>query len=172
MAAPVSRKQFLRGDFFGKKNPVRPPWSIEESHFTDTCSRCHECIQHCPEGIIVKGAGGFPEVDFSLGECSFCGECVNHCKPKALYRLSDDDPAWQVKAFIGNTCIAHQGVFCVSCKEQCEAEAIIMHHGDLSIPYPIIDTDRCTGCGACYQPCPIAAIELHPIDEQEEENAA
>ena len=77
MSAPVSRMQFLRGDFKGKESPLRPPWAITESLFTEICTNCGECISQCPTHIIKQARANFPVVDFSSGECLFCEQCLD-----------------------------------------------------------------------------------------------
>lgn len=163
----ISRTRFLRGDFSGRRDPIRPPWALAEAAFTDTCSRCGDCIKACPEKIIIKGRSGFPEVDFKQGECSFCGECVAHCGDGALLR--DGAAPWDLRAVVNEGCIARQGVVCMSCKEQCPYSAIRFRPWLGGIALPEIDQLKCTGCGACYQPCPVGAIELRPMTIQEEQ---
>jgi ferredoxin-type protein NapF len=29
-----------------------------------------------------------------------------------------------------------------------------------AIAIPVVDVDSCNGCGACYAPCPVNAIEI------------
>lgn len=43
------------------------------------------------------------------------------------------------------------------CQDACPTEAISMPNGK---PYLWIDTEKCTGCGECYQACPIGAIRI------------
>ena len=83
-----SRRQLLRGQFLQSLhsenakiqgiNAIRPPWSVNEEDFTDKCTRCGDCILVCETQIIVKGDGGFPEIQFDKGECTFCQKCVNN----------------------------------------------------------------------------------------------
>ena len=100
----ISRTQLLRGDFFGRSRPIRPPWSLPENEFVERCTRCGDCISDCPQHILDKGRGGFPQVDFSRGECLFCGECVQTCTTGVLAGRSPqgEGPApWSVRARIG-----------------------------------------------------------------------
>ena len=160
MSAQVSRMQFLRGDFTGKEAPLRPPWAIVESLFTDICTKCGECISQCPSQIIKQARANYPVIDFSAGECSFCGECVDVCKPHALFDKQQETP-WSIKVSINHdVCIAHQGVECRSCFDPCEARAIMMPPRLGGISIPLISTDTCTGCGACFSVCPVQAITL------------
>ncbi|RKZ42228.1 MAG: ferredoxin-type protein NapF [Gammaproteobacteria bacterium] len=150
---PISRFQFLRGDFRGKQ-PLRPPWAGSEAEFVINCQRCGECIKVCPENILEKGRGGFSQVNFQRGECTFCGYCVDHCPNNALQRTNG--PPWQIKAHIDTQCLIKQGITCVTCHEHCELEAIQFSLDRVAIP--TVNLEICNGCGACYQGCPVTAI--------------
>ena len=161
----LDRAQFLRGNFRGNRTPVRPPWAIGETDFLDTCSRCDACVQACPEGIIVRGGGGFPEVSFGRGECTFCEACVAACAPGALAVTTAAAPPrrrapWTVRAVISTACLSAAGVTCRVCGEFCEAGAIRFALAVGGVATPAVDRDRCTGCGACVAPCPVAAVEV------------
>jgi len=160
MHAQVSRMQFLRGDFKGKKAPLRPPWAIAESLFTEICTNCGECISHCPTHIIKPARANFPVIDFSSGECLFCEQCVDVCKPQALLKARQEAP-WAIKASIDEAvCITYQGVECRSCYDPCEARAIHMPPRLGGISIPVLNSDNCSGCGACFAICPVQAITM------------
>lgn len=155
--------QFLRGDISGNGAPLRPPWALPEAVFVEACSRCGDCIEACPTGILKKGRGGYPHVDFQYGECVFCGECVERCEVKALLAPQDPDASpWSVKARIEEGCLAMRGIVCSICVEQCEARAIRMYPRVGGSSIPSIEIATCTGCGACYQPCPPKAVAVGP----------
>lgn len=161
MAISISRVQFLRGDVRGERAPLRPPWTLFEAVFADVCSRCGDCIEACPEDILTAGRGRFPEVDFSRGECTFCGQCRSRCAEGAFLKLAGADEApWSAKAIVGDSCLAQLGVVCSACAEHCEADAIGFEPRVGRVPLPTVDLERCTGCGACYAPCPVSAIAV------------
>ena len=160
MAGAISRAQFLRGDFNNHHSPIRPPWSRPESQFIETCTQCSDCLSSCPKKIISKGSGNYPVIDFSLGECTFCFECVDSCAPQALSGTEDSTP-WNLKAIISNQCLVYAGVHCMTCRDQCETEAITFIANISKPPYPVIDQNLCSGCGACFQPCPNQSIKLN-----------
>lgn len=160
MGASITRAQFLRGDFKNQHAPLRPPWAPAEQEFIDTCTQCSDCIKTCPENILVSGAGKYPEVNFSKGECTFCYECVTSCTDQALHGSIDSTP-WTLKAEISDKCLSLTGVHCMSCRDQCETEAISFIPKIASPAYPVINPLLCTGCGACFQPCPNQSIKLN-----------
>jgi ferredoxin-type protein NapF len=156
----ISRRQFLRGNFHEKKEDVRPPWALLENDFINTCSRCSECIDKCPEKIIVKGDGGFPMINFDLGECTFCEECVDACKTSAIVKTHAEASPWTLKAHIGQSCVAKKGVECRICGDSCEVEAIHFRYLRGAVAQPETDDSACTGCGACVATCPVNAVDI------------
>lgn len=159
MPQAITRKQFLRGDFRNQRVVIRPPWSYDEHEFVERCTRCGECISHCPENILTKDKHGFPRVNFSKGECLLCHECVDNCEVEALSQDLDRAP-WNVKAEITEQCLVYRGVHCMVCREQCESEAITFTYKAGLPPIPHLNQSLCNGCGACFKPCPGQAINL------------
>jgi len=165
----LSRRNLLRGKFNAAQGKtaataVRLPWSISEQQFTDHCSRCNDCISACPENIIVKGSGGFPEINFALGECTFCQDCVVSCSAPLFTDPTTTSP-WAYKAVISDKCLAQQNVQCQSCQDGCEPYAIAFAPRLGSVSHPKIDLTDCTGCGGCVSICPTNAISITLIDE-------
>lgn len=155
----VSRRQFLRGKFSSAPPPQRPPWALAESLFLRACTRCGACAPVCPTSIIsIKS--GYPEIDFSRGECTFCGECAKSCRHGALQDGDVQIWPWAIKAQVGRDCLPIKGVECRICGEQCEVAAIRFSPRVGGPPVPAIDSNACTGCGACVAPCPVKAISI------------
>lgn len=152
-----SRRSFFRGRRQAA-SPARPPWSLSEDQFVDQCERCDKCIKACEESILVRGDGGFPEINFSLGECTFCEACVNQCPSDALNKAQVETPFSHTLS-ITDDCFSKKGIVCQTCKDECETRAIkLVWHS--AIPVPEIDQDACTGCGACISVCPNSSISL------------
>lgn len=157
-----------RGLFLGKAHsseaPIRMPWLVDEATFTQTCTRCGDCLAACPEHIIVKGSGGFPQLSFSQGECTFCAECVNVCT-QPLFQATDNEP-WHQSAQIDTTlCMTFNGVMCRSCEDSCEPIAIRFRPALGGIAQPAVNLDSCNGCGACIRTCPTQAISVKRSQE-------
>lgn len=155
----IKRRQFLGIGRNKKSAPVRPPWAMDEALFLAACSRCGDCLKACPESILIKeNAEGYPIVDFRIGECTFCGDCATICPTTALDQ-SLPDP-WALKAHISGRCLPMQQVICTTCAEQCEEKAITFLPRAGVVSQPTLNTDACTGCGACVAPCPAQAVEV------------
>ncbi|WP_444679200.1 ferredoxin-type protein NapF [Halomonas sp. E19] len=159
-AIDPSRRAFLRGH--PRPEPaLRPPWARDEASFVRHCVQCGDCLKACEMQVLRAGDGGFPEVDFSRGECTFCRACVDACHAPA-FDLSPDASPWQVVATIGDACLGRQGVYCKNCGEACETGAIHFVFNQRRMPEPIVESDACTGCGACVAHCPVQAVKIEP----------
>ena len=69
-------------------------------------------------------------------------------------------PSVDAVARVLSGCLAHRGVFCRSCVDDCEPEAIMFQPMVGSVARPAINPKRCTGCGDCRSGCPVKAIVL------------
>jgi len=141
---------------------VRPPYGLNESIFQSECVACESkaCVASCDEQIIVIQEDGTPRLDFSKSGCTFCEDCASVCEPNVL-NLEHTHTSEQINAtFRISTegCVAHNGVICFSCKEPC-IDAILFN----GMFNPVIDMDRCTGCGFCLGRCPTQAISYDAI---------
>ncbi len=163
MSEPINRMQLLRGDLRGDRITIRPPWSLPEALFVETCTRCDDCLPRCQENIIQPGQGGFPRIDFSQGACTFCGDCVRACRTSALAFADDPDQApWSLSVEIKDDCLAMNGVVCRSCSERCDESAIRFRLQTGGRAQPIVEWERCSGCGDCFRVCPSRSINLRP----------
>lgn len=162
----VNRRQFLRSFANRREEIIRPPWALPESRFVDTCSRCSACVEICPERIIKRGSGGFPEIDFHQNGCNFCGKCVTVCRDGALQKQPDQLP-WRRAAVVAQSCISLHGVTCRACGDYCNEQAILFKIESRGVARPIVDETKCTGCGYCVKPCPVDAVKIKEMTEDE-----
>jgi len=161
----MARRTFLRGRLGEAPQPMRPPWARVEAEFAARCTRCGECVDACPTGLLNGPRGIFPQPDFAAGHCDFCGRCVDACQPAALSR--DIVPPWNLSAAIAPTCLANQGVVCRSCGESCDAGAIRFALRVGGVGQPELDAAACSGCGECLPVCPTTAITIGRLAAQE-----
>ena len=142
---------------------VRPPYAESESFFQSKCPSCESksCVTSCDEKIIFIADDGTPTLSFKQNGCTFCDECAKACDEGVL-SLENDHTAEQLNAVFRISlegCVAHHGVICSSCKEPCIDDAILFN----GMFAPVIDEDRCTGCGFCISRCPTQAISFNVI---------
>lgn len=167
---PLPRRSFLRGQFLHSLKsekvsqqgyePIRPPWS-NLANFLEKCTACGNCLKACETHIIVKGAGGYPEVDFSQGECTFCEKCVQSCEEGVFREVSEE--AWSHKIEIQASCLLQLGTECRSCGDSCEMRVIRFRPSLGGIAQMSLDLESCNGCGACLSVCPTSAITIQSL---------
>lgn len=168
----LPRRSFLNGHFLNSlksekasrqgNQPIRPPWA-NLANFLEKCTACDNCIQVCETQIIVKGAGGYPEIDFSKGECTFCEKCVQACEADVFRAVSEE--AWSHKIEIQDSCLLKLGTECRSCGDSCEMRVIRFRPSLGGIAQMSLDLESCNGCGACLSVCPTSAIHIQQVNE-------
>jgi len=154
----VSRRQ-LFGRFRESEPQFRPPWARNAAAFIGNCTRCHACIDACPEKIIVSGSGHFPVMKFGQGHCTFCGACAEACAENCFSTERTPSNGWGLTAAVSSHCIETKGISCRLCEEVCDVAAIRFHPragGGATIHF----SERCTGCGACLPHCPVSALSM------------
>ncbi len=157
--ATAASKRLLFAKLRGGAPQIRPPWSIPEPAFSESCDQCGHCIGNCPQKIVVPGIAGYPAVDFNRGACTFCGTCAESCTLGCFAPGRSAKP-WHIAASVGPACIEMQGVTCRLCQDACHLDAIHFRPklgGGSAIT---VDRAACTGCGACVALCPAGAVKI------------
>lgn len=157
----ASRRAFLCGRAARPSVP-RPFGAIEAMAFEEACNSCGDCARVCPEGIILRDGEGFPVVDVREGECTFCGDCIEACQTGALV---EGTPWGWVAGLSAESCLSVNAISCRTCEDQCEAGALRFRLQTGGRAIPEIDTEACTGCGACASSCPNGALGLVPASQ-------
>ena len=155
----LQRRNWLRGRFRTGNAVIPPPWLRSPETLFDQCTRCLKCADACPERIVIGDENGFPTLDFQRGECTFCGYCADAC-PEHLFRADRSQQPWDLIAAIDQNCLNKKGVVCRGCEDACEAQALRFPPRIGGVSIPQLDTERCTGCGACVAVCPTRAIRV------------
>lgn len=135
---------------------VRPPGAQDELRLHAACVKCDRCRSVCHTGAIgiADVADGFlrartPVLNFHRGSCDFCGDCARVCPTGAIGAFDPDTDKVGVAVVQKDRCIAYfQG--CVECEKACPYEAIALDAGN----HPVVDANRCNGCGVCEEVCP------------------
>ena len=80
-------------------NPVTPPGSVSQHHFTRACTACHLCVSACPTGVLQPSLfeyGFFgmmqPFMDYDVNFCNYeCTRCTEICPNGAILSLTKEE---------------------------------------------------------------------------------
>ena len=153
---------------------VLPPGAAPRATFGKLCVGCGLCIVRCPGKCLKPSTAlktfGQPEMDFRYGPCrpGCAYACAKACPAGALRDLGSlpkrdvhvGHAVWTRERCLRETA----GVPCTACSRKCPYGAIHLVEG-----FPVVDRDKCTGCGACEHVCParpLPAIHVAGLDRQ------
>lgn len=155
-----------------KKIPVRatrivPPGALGIRHFEQHCTACQLCVSVCPNGVLRPSSGMMtlmqPEMSYERGYCRpECTRCSEVCPAGAIRPITvADKSATHIghAVWVRENCIPlTDGVSCGNCARHCPVWAILMVPSDPENPdspkIPVVNEERCIGCGACENLCP------------------
>lgn len=155
-----------------KKIPKRatrltPPGSLSTRRFAQHCTACQLCVSVCPNQVLRPFTGLAslmqPEMSYERGYCRpECTKCADVCPAGAIRPITTaDKSAIQIghAVWIKENCVPlTDGVDCGNCARHCPTGAIQMVLSDPDAPdspkIPVVNTERCIGCGACENLCP------------------
>ena len=134
---------------------------------TRHCTACQLCVSVCPNEVLRPSTDLMklmqPEMSYERGYCRpECTKCGDVCPAGAIHpTTAADKSATQIghAVWIKKNCIPlTDGVECGNCARHCPAGAIQMVPSDPqqedSPKIPVVNTERCIGCGACENLCP------------------
>lgn len=150
-----------------RDTPVVPPGARGLRHFRQHCTGCQLCVAACPNGVL-RPSGDLnslmqPESCYERGYCRpECTKCSEVCPAGAIQRISvEDKSSTQIghAIWVKENCVPlTDGVSCGNCARHCPTGAITMVPSDASNPdspkIPVVNEERCIGCGACENLCP------------------
>jgi ferredoxin-type protein NapF len=145
---------------------LRPPGAVDELTFKGLCTRCGNCLRSCPYGIIHRetgrhGIAGFltPVLSFNEDYCrEDCTRCTRVCPSGALASLGIGNKP-QIRIGLARVdmsiCLLGEDRECSACMRWCPYSAIryVFSQAEYTL-VPVIDADKCNGCGACEVACP------------------
>lgn len=150
-----------------RTTPILPPGALSARDFARHCTACQLCVSVCPNEVLRPSTDLMklmqPEMSYERGYCRpECTKCGEVCPAGAIHPITAaDKSATQIghAVWIKKNCIPlTDGVECGNCARHCPAGAIQMVPSDPqqedSPKIPVVNTERCIGCGACENLCP------------------
>lgn len=151
-----------------KKAPKRatrivPPGAKGLWNLSSHCTACQLCVSVCPNDVLRPSAGIAhfmqPESSYERGYCRpECVRCSEVCPAGAILPITTaDKSSIQIghAVWVKENCIPlTDGVECGNCARHCPVKAIKMVKSDKGVKIPVVNTERCIGCGACENLCP------------------
>ena len=128
-----------------RQTPLTPPGSLSAANMAQRCMGCQLCVSECPNGVLRPSSDLMhlmqPVMSYERGFCRpECTRCSDVCPAGAIRPLDDVEKS--------SIQIGHA----VWIKKNC---------------VPLTDGVE---CGNCARHCPTGAIEMVPLDENDEES--
>ena len=150
-----------------RATPILPPGAFSAQHFAQHCTACQLCVSVCPNQVLRPSSDLAhlmqPEMSYERGYCRpECTRCSDVCPTDAIRPITVAEKSstrighavWVKKNCVPVT----DGVSCGNCARHCPSGAILMVPMDADDPespkIPVVNVERCIGCGACENLCP------------------
>jgi ferredoxin len=155
-----------------------PAGSLSLKNMDQRCTGCQLCISKCPNNVLRPSTSLSdmlqPTMEFDRGYCRpGCTVCSHVCPTGAITEIcckkktsiSIGYAVWVEK----NCVVATDGVECGNCKRHCPTGAIMMVESQKydGRKIPVINTDKCIGCGACEYLCPARPLGAIYVEGRE-----
>lgn len=150
-----------------RATPIVPPGALSARHFAQHCTACQLCVSVCPNEVLRPSTDLMklmqPEMSYERGYCRpECTKCGDVCPVGAIHPITvADKSATQIghAVWVKQNCVPlTDGVECGNCARHCPTGAIQMVPSDpadaASPKIPVVNAERCIGCGACENLCP------------------
>jgi ferredoxin len=150
-----------------RETAITPAGSYSAQHFAQHCTACQLCVSVCPNEVLRPSTDlnklMQPTMSYERGYCRpECTRCSDVCPSGAIKKV---DVATKSSTQIGHAvwikknCVTlNDGVECGNCARHCPSGAITMvpsnPNDESSIQIPVVNEERCIGCGACENLCP------------------
>lgn len=159
-----------------RNTPSVPAGSLSLKNFNDHCTACQLCVSACPNQVLRPSTSLLtlmqPEMSYERGWCRpECNRCSTVCpagaiRPVSLEEKSSIQTGHAVVCL--ESCVVNtDDVNCGNCARHCPVGAISMVRRNPEDPgslrIPVVNEERCIGCGACENLCParpLAAIHV------------
>ena len=164
-----------------RMTPLVPPGAKGLRNMRTHCTGCQLCVSVCPNQVLRPSTKletlMQPEMSYERGYCRpECTKCSEVCPAGAILKLTPaDKSATQIghAVWVGKNCIPlRDKVECGNCARHCPTGAITMVPSDAddadSLKIPVVNVERCIGCGACENLCPARPFSAIYVEGHEQ----
>lgn len=174
-----------------RSTPITPAGAISNDSFYSKCVACQLCVIHCPQDILTPSLRlehfMQPEMNYLNGFCQpDCVKCSEVCPAGAIISIT---PSEKPKYHLGLASVDYSSCYkCGICARVCPQRAIEMLPPNQAKSntqvtkdnnsknknktakkghvrkIPVVSPEKCIGCGACENACPVKPISAITID--------
>ncbi len=163
-----------------RATPLVPPGAGSLQNLRQHCTACQLCVSVCPTQVL-RPSGDLstfmqPEMSYERGYCRpECTKCSEVCPTGAIHLITREEKS---STKIGHAVVVREncipltdGVSCGNCARHCPTGAIQMVKETVEgkeVELPVVNTEKCIGCGACENLCPsrpFSAIYVEGVEQ-------
>ena len=166
-----------------RKTKVVPPGALSIKNLEQHCTGCQLCVSKCPNDVLRPSTDLMhlmqPEMSFERGYCRpECTACGDVCPTGAIRPITKEE---KTSIQLGHAVLVRKNCVAVTtedgcglCATKCPAGAVMMttvEYEGKSVYAPVVDEEKCIGCGTCEHLCParpFAAIYVEGHEEHKE----
>jgi ferredoxin len=163
-----------------RNTPIVPAGAKSLKNFSDHCTACQLCVSVCPNQVLRPSTDletlMQPEMSYERGYCRpECTKCSQVCPAGAIRPITKEEKSSiQIGHAVVNLdlCVVNtDDVKCGNCARHCPVGAIRMVRKNKedknSLSIPTVNEERCIGCGACENLCPVRPVTAIHVEGHE-----
>ncbi|MBE6239775.1 MAG: 4Fe-4S dicluster domain-containing protein [Bacteroidales bacterium] len=163
-----------------RQTPIVPAGALSLKNFNNHCTACQLCVSVCPNQVLRPSTSLMtlmqPEMSYERGYCRpECTRCLDVCPAGAIRPVSVEEKSsiqiGHAVVCLDNCVVNTDEVSCGNCARHCPAGAISMVRKNpddpRSLRIPVVNEERCIGCGACENLCPARPLTAIHVEGHE-----